>query len=501
MPNYPHFSDYEPITRAKGLRESNADVEEGWAGVQPNSEKSAPPSVGHSSEVRRQNDVDKEPAKSGAKGTTLLPAEKWLAKKGHSITFLGLLLFTFMVFFRPYEWTPSLAWLSSSAFFIALFTLAVFIPAQLGLEGTLTSRPREVNLVLLLLLMAALSVPFATDRLKAWNAFIEYIKVVLMFIVMVNVMRTEKRLKATIFVILIASCVLSIFALRDFEAGNLALRGQRIEGAIGGLFQNPNDLALHLVTTIPITLALLLSSRLIVMKALYAAFLALFVVGIVMTFSRGGFLGLTVAIAVFTWRLPRRNKLLIPILVCPLLIAVVLLAPGGYGSRLSTTNDDSAAARTDELKRSLYIAARHPLLGVGIENYVLYSNFDHATHNAYTQVASETGLAAAVFYILFLITPIKRLRMIAAETGSEPRRPRYFYWAVGLEASLIGYMVSSFFASVAFLWYAYYLVAYSICVRRLYSKERTALTTKLQETSSNRNSTYSLPGIKTDLAV
>jgi len=43
---------------------------------------------------------------------------------------------------------------------------------------------------------------------------------------------------------------------------------------------------------------------------------------------------------------------------------------------------------------------------------------------------------------------------------------------VGLEASLIGYMVSSFFASVAFLWYAYYLVAYAICLRRLHDTER-----------------------------
>jgi hypothetical protein len=30
-------------------------------------------------------------------------------------------------------------------------------------------------------------------------------------------------------------------------------------------------------------------------------------------------------------------------------------------------------------------------------------------------------------------------------------------------------MVSSFFASVAHLWYVYYLVAYSVCLRRLYA--------------------------------
>ena len=33
---------------------------------------------------------------------------------------------------------------------------------------------------------------------------------------------------------------------------------------------------------------------------------------------------------------------------------------------------------------------------------------------------------------------------------------------------LIAYMVASFFASVAYLWYVYYLVAYAVCLRRIY---------------------------------
>ena len=32
-------------------------------------------------------------------------------------------------------------------------------------------------------------------------------------------------------------------------------------------------------------------------------------------------------------------------------------------------------------------------------------------------------------------------------------------------------MVSSFFASVAYLWYVYYLVAYAVCLRRMYESE------------------------------
>ena len=45
---------------------------------------------------------------------------------------------------------------------------------------------------------------------------------------------------------------------------------------------------------------------------------------------------------------------------------------------------------------------------------------------------------------------------------------RYHYLSIALQASLVGYMVASFFASVAYLWYIYYLVAYAVCLRRIY---------------------------------
>ena len=110
----------------------------------------------------------------------------------------------------------------------------------------------------------------------------------------------------------------------------------------------------------------------------------------------------------------------------------------------------------------------HPHLGVGINNYVLYSNTDHATHNAYTQVGAELGVPAMVIYLMFLLAALKPLRQIGNETSQSDPKSRFRYLAAGFEASLIGYMVASFFASVAFLWYLYYLVGYGICLARLY---------------------------------
>jgi hypothetical protein len=75
-------------------------------------------------------------------------------------------------------------------------------------------------------------------------------------------------------------------------------------------------------------------------------------------------------------------------------------------------------------------------------------------------------------YLLFLFSALKPLRQISAETKLSNPKSRYRYLAVGFEASLIGYMVASFFASIAYLWYLYYVVGYGICLARLYHANR-----------------------------
>jgi putative inorganic carbon (HCO3(-)) transporter len=397
--------------------------------------------------------------------------EKWFLKRGHSISFGGVFLFTAFVFFRPYELFPSLSWLSSAAFWIAIATLVAYVLTQMGLEGTITARPREVNLVLLLLLTGALSIPLALEPGRAFNSFTEFLKVVLIFIVMINVVRTEKRLNRLWILVLIASCWISIDAINDYRMDRLGLQGVRIKGVIGGLFDNPNDLALHLVTMIPIALALFFKSRNPLLKVLFLVTIMLIAGGVVATFSRGGFFALLAVGVVLLWKFARRSRLLIAPLAAAVVVLFMLLAPAGYGTRVSTTSDESAMARLDDLKRSLFIAVRHPLFGVGMNNYILFSNFDKATHNAYTQVASEMGVAAAAFYILFIIAPFKGLRRIENETYQVKSRRRFYYMAIALQASLAGYIVASFFASVAYLWYIYYLVAYSVCLRRLYDSD------------------------------
>lgn len=415
--------------------------------------------------------------REGRRGGLLSSAWEWPPlRRGHAVSFAGLLLFTAVVYFRPQEFVTALASMSPSlAFWVAVATLAVFLPAQLGLEGTLTARPREVNLVFVLLLLGLVGVPLAMAPGEAWAAWVDYAKVVTMFVVMINVVRTEGRLRSMLWLALAVSVVLSAGALYDYHAGRLAPNGDRIEGVVGGLFENPNDLALHLVTMIPLAAGLLLAARGLSRKAVYGAAALLMSLAVFITYSRGGLMALACASFVMAWKLKRRNRALVVLGFLAAVALFALLVPSGFAARLSSVLGSSAAdggsaeSRQALLMRSLNVSLHHPLLGVGMNNFHILSISEKVSHNAYTQVSSEMGLPALAAYVLLLLTAFRRMRGVERATSERRKRERVYYLAVAMQASLAGYMVASFFASVAYLWYVYYLVGYALCLERLHA--------------------------------
>ncbi|HUE83875.1 MAG TPA: O-antigen ligase family protein [Pyrinomonadaceae bacterium] len=409
-----------------------------------------------------------------------LALDQWQPARGHTLTFIALFLFSIVLYFRPYELVPSLASYTSMAFFFGIMTLAVYVPSQFTLEGNLTALPSEIKLILLLTLAALLSMPLASQPGEAYTEFTDVLlKAIVIFIVLVNVTRTELRLKLLIWLAFAVSIYLSAYAVSDymngvFREGSEYNNNQRIGGAIRGLFGNSNDLALHLVTMVPLAVGFAFASKGVVRKVLYIGLGVLFVAAVVVTFSRGGFIGLFIAALVLVRKLGRQNKLLSTSALVVAMLALLSLAPASYSSRLSTIFSSasdatgSSSQRTEILKRSIWVTLRYPLYGVGVGNFHYKSVHELVTHNAYTQVSSEMGIPALVVYVMLMLYPMRRLRAIEMETQNRPDKRKFHYWSIGIQVSIVAYMVSSFFGSVAYQWYVYYLVGYAVALRRLY---------------------------------
>lgn len=470
MPLNPEGLDYEGLFpgRARRARETTAD-DEGWS---------------KRGKLKSFNEPDFTSSPGGEK-TTIDPDlvaqnESWLQRRSHFISFVLLFIFSIILYIRPYEFFPGLSSFTSMAFYTGVTMLAVFAFSQLSAEGNLTARPREINLVLLILLAALLSMPMAISWDDAWKTFSEMlIKTIVVFIVFVNVVRTEWRLKLLLLLVLAVSIYLSVNAINDyrlglFQVGEIWSHDARIAGRIKGLFENSNDLAMHLVTMIPIAVGLAFSKGGLFRKLVYMGGAAIMTAAVIVTFSRGGFIGLVAVVLLLVRRLGRKNKTLTTGALVFAVIMFLAMAPGAYSGRLSTifsSSSDltgSSSQRTEVLKQSVRVALRYPLFGVGIGCFPHKSPRNLVTHNAYTQVASEMGIAAMVVYILFLVHPLKRLRLIENESYEHSDRSKFYYLSIGLQASLVGFMVSSFFGAVAYHWYVYYLVGYAVCLHRLY---------------------------------
>lgn len=416
--------------------------------------------------------------KKAEKDRRLLTSDEWLRRNGHTLSYAGLYLFSILVLFRPYELVSALSFLSATAFYFAVATLLIYVPTQIATEGNLTIMSTEVKAILAMTVIAVFTMPIAKSPPMAWETFNDtFVKAVLMFIVMVNVLRNRRRLMGLMWLSLAVAFILSWQAIDLFLKGELKAEGYRVDVEIGGMFGNPNDLALHLVTMIPLAVCLGIASKSRLARLGYWTMAALFVSANFVTYSRGGFLGLIAACAVMVWKLGRKSRLKVSMFSLTVGIIVTLLAPGNYGMRilsifgLAPDEVGSRDQRRELLERSILVTLRNPW-GIGIGNFPIVGVRNLVTHNAYTQVSSELGLLGLLAYLIFMISPFRKLGAIERTEFARDEHDWFYYMAIGLQASIVAYMVSSFFVAVAYNWFIYYLIAYAVAFRRIYQIEK-----------------------------
>jgi O-antigen ligase len=242
------------------------------------------------------------------------------------------------------------------------------------------------------------------------------------------------------------------------------------------MFGNPNEMAMHFVMMTPIVFSLGVAAKKGLVRWAYFVMAALFVGANMVTFSRGGFLGLIACLGILAWKLGRKYRLNVAIGSIIVGGIAIVAAPGNYGLRMLSIfipgldAVGSSDQRWELLMRSLLVSARNPW-GIGIGNFPIVGIRNLQSHNAFTQVSAELGILGLAAYLVFIISPYRKLSAIERTLFDADDHSWYYYLAIGLQASIVGYLVSSFFASVAYNWFVYYLIAYAVAFRRIYAIE------------------------------
>jgi O-antigen ligase len=409
--------------------------------------------------------------------------------------YMGLLAFTAVLLLRPQDQIPGLA----SMHFAEICAFLGFIPMLLHRFArrlpVFRVTPETVGLVAFGFVILA-TAPFSVWPGSVVQVFFDYVKIVIVFVLMMNTLTTPKRLEQVTWLILVCCGYIAARAVFDYARGVHLVEDGRIAGAVGGIFGNPNDLALNMVTFMPAALMVALTPRHSTLRRLTAAGIAMLMLAtIVFTKSRGGAIGLG-AMLLAMIVLGRRIRPGFAAMAIGAVLLATLFMPSSFWDRMATIGDEhqdkfhftgSSEARRVLLEEGMNAFWQFPITGVGAGQFKNYNPPERRepwkeTHNALIQVAAETGIFG-VFAFLFLIIrgataaattrrllakPRKRrtpdpLRLVMTDSD---RRSLYAYTAA-MTAGLVGWFVCALFASVAFSWTFYYLLALIVAAREL----------------------------------
>jgi O-antigen ligase len=396
------------------------------------------------------------------------------------LAFAGVYLFTLMLYARPNDLIPALG-----AFplvkIVSISVLLIYIGSKISAGERLSVWTLEMTMLMVIAALGLLLMPTAASPKQSMDMLTDtYLKAVIIFILMVNLINARQRIFSMWKLVVVCGAALGVGAIKSYINGEFAMKGVRIEGLVGGMFENPNDLATALDLLLPFAVALTLISKGLA-RLFYLVCAAVLAVGVLFTLSRGGFLGLIASSGVLLWKLGRGRRLKITLggaLICGVLLAAT---PGGYGARILTifnTDEDqtgSAQQRRELLERAASVAISRPIVGVGMGNFHIYSIHEKAAHNGYLEIAAELGVIGLIAYLILIFTPLRSLHRIELQTrGMRSKSEREMYWmSVCIQAAFIAYMVCSFFASIEYVWYLYYTAAYAVALRQIHAAEVT----------------------------
>lgn len=171
-----------------------------------------------------------------------------------------------------------------------------------------------------------------------------------------------------------------------------------------------NDLAIMLVLGVPLACSMAVKSERLWERWLGRSALLLSIIGILLTSSRTGLVGLAVALLTIPLLRPRFSgsaKLLGLPVAAAALYAIAVWLPAQTFQRLGTTLDEATSGTMDYRlsiwKVGLLAFPEHWFVGLGAGAWIAGTGNFYSPHNTYLQILVEEGIVGFTLYLLLLL--------------------------------------------------------------------------------------------------
>ncbi len=411
------------------------------------------------------------------------------------VAYRALLAFTLVLFVRPQDTIPILEPLHLAEVFGTFGILALAI-GRLNRGAPVARLTLELGSLLVFAALMLATAPFSIWPGGAVSVVTDlFSKVIVVFVLILNTLTTRARFERFVHVVVLSCCYVGVRAVLDYALGLNLVEDGRVQGA-GGLFGNPNDMALNLVAFLPLAIILALGKQRPLVRAALAIGAPAMLAAIIFSKSRGGTLGLVGMVVVLLYQI-RRVRPSVAFAVLAVSIFTIPMLPASFTQRMSSIfnpEEDPTGSR-EARKRLLGEAYQayldHPMLGLGAGQFHNYNPSDREetwreAHNAWLQVASELGTGGLLVFAVIVgsgfVAGLRASRALRqarrkldrrAKTTSawvERREPLELY-AAAIVASLTGWFIAAMFASVAYYWTLYLVLALAITLRDIALRE------------------------------
>lgn len=278
---------------------------------------------------------------------------------------------------------------------------------------------------------------------------------ILFAIFMQNAISTRRQLDTMILALVVSGAAVSLYGVYQYFFGTFVASGwvdSMMFSAIGvrvySTLGNPNVLSEYLLLVIPFTGACIILAKKIWAKLFFTGCIALMLMCMLLTFARGGWLGLIVAVAVFLILIDRRFIIfgVIGLVLLYFVLPDVIL---NRFSSIGDTGDTSTSFRlfiwlgTISMLRDYWFTG----IGPGTDSFnMVYPFYSYNTiysphsHNLYLQIICDAGITGIIVFIAIIFTYIRSLgRAISHETEKSSK-----ILQIASISAISGFLVQSF---------------------------------------------------------
>ncbi len=328
--------------------------------------------------------------------------------------------------------------------------------------------PFLAQLVVLFVFVAFISSLWATDRATSINHALRLSQGVVLFAVVFSALRQPKHLRWLIWAFVSGAVLTALIGIGGASSAE-TITSYGGTTRLSGNIDDPNFLAAILVPALVLAGFLIAAEWNPFARWILAISVAILVVALFLTQSRGGLVGLAAAAVAGVFLAGRlRARVLISILATGAVTIVyyTMIAPPVVLARISAFSSGGGTGRLDLWHIALVMYRKHPLGGVGIGNFQIleprYANAGfnisridlvldnpRVVHNTYLHVLVELGAIGFAAFVLLVLTTIFygiRYTNLLSRIGDW----RSELYSRGLVVAMIGTLAADFFLSAQY---------------------------------------------------